>query len=112
MKKVTALVSAIFATSVVSMSAAIASPTDLTTSGQPASWKVIRTQPSATIRNQLVDVRDKGEVKSIETQAPAATTPTANRCIGDAKFATPPVVNNPHHLRNVVWRNMRAMCAN
>jgi len=33
-----------------------------------------------------------------------------NKCKGDAARATPPVVNYPTHIRNVVWRNTRAMC--
>ncbi len=31
-------------------------------------------------------------------------------CSGDAAHAEPPVVNNPTHIRNVIWRNTRAMC--
>lgn len=32
------------------------------------------------------------------------------KCKGDAARATPPIPNYPHHIRNVVWRNTRAMC--
>ncbi len=35
---------------------------------------------------------------------------TGTSCRGDAAYSTPPVVNNPTHIRNVVWKNMRAMC--
>jgi hypothetical protein len=38
-------------------------------------------------------------------------TAKGTKCYGDALRATPPVVNYPTHIRNVVWRNMRAMCA-
>jgi len=31
-------------------------------------------------------------------------------CKGDAVRATPPIPNYPTHIRNVVWRNTRAMC--
>lgn len=31
-------------------------------------------------------------------------------CKGDAVRANPPVPNYPTHIRNVVWRNTRAMC--
>lgn len=33
-----------------------------------------------------------------------------DKCKGVAARATPPVVNYPTHIRNVVWRNVRAMC--
>lgn len=122
MKKIIALASTLFAASVVSVGAAIASPANLTTSGQPAAWKIRETQsnsapgssvsqPSNVNQEKPVDVRDKEEVKEIGTPTPAVS-PVANQCTGDARFAKPPVVNNPHHVRNVVWRNMRAMCAN
>ena len=29
---------------------------------------------------------------------------------GDALREKPPIPNYPHHIRNVVWRNTRAMC--
>lgn len=32
------------------------------------------------------------------------------KCTGDALKKKPPVPNYPHHVRNVVWRNTRAMC--
>ena len=32
------------------------------------------------------------------------------KCKGDALREKPPVPNYPHHVRNVVWRNTRAMC--
>lgn len=122
MKKIIALASTLLATSVVSVGAAIASPANLTTSGQPAAWKIRETQsnsapgssvsqPSNVNQEKPVDVRDKEEVKAINAPIPAVS-PVANQCTGDARFSTPPVVNNPHHVRNVVWRNMRAMCAN
>lgn len=42
------------------------------------------------------------------------STSTANavekKCKGDAVRATPPIPNRPTHIRNVVWRNTRAMC--
>lgn len=31
-------------------------------------------------------------------------------CKGEANRAVPPVVNNPTHIRNIVWRNMRTQC--
>lgn len=33
-----------------------------------------------------------------------------NACKGDARSSTPPVLNYPTHLRNVVWRNTRTLC--
>ena len=39
-----------------------------------------------------------------------AANASENKCQGDAARATPPVVNYPTHIRNVVWRNTRAMC--
>lgn len=43
-----------------------------------------------------------------------ASASTANaaetKCKGDALREKPPVPNYPHHVRNVVWRNTRAMC--
>lgn len=39
-----------------------------------------------------------------------ATAATQLRCTGDAARSTPPVVNRPTHIRNVVWRNVRAIC--
>lgn len=40
---------------------------------------------------------------------PAANA-NANHCQGDASHSTPPVPNYPTHVRNVVWRNARALC--
>ncbi len=31
-------------------------------------------------------------------------------CKGDAQSSTPPVPNYPTYIRNVVWRNTRALC--
>jgi hypothetical protein len=31
-------------------------------------------------------------------------------CKGDAQSSAPPVPNYPTHIRNVVWRNTRALC--
>lgn len=43
-----------------------------------------------------------------------ASVSTANavetKCKGDALREKPPIPNYPHHIRNVVWRNTRAMC--
>lgn len=33
-----------------------------------------------------------------------------NSCTGDAVRSTPPIPNYPTHIRNVVWRNTRALC--
>lgn len=123
-RKAITAASAMIVTFVVSVSAAaIASPTHTTTSGQPAVWKFGQTQMNAAPKNPVAqpavrsqnskpnDTRREGEVKSIKAQAPSPVTAAAKRCTGDARFANPPVVNNPHHVRNVVWRNMRMMCA-
>ncbi|BAU15966.1 hypothetical protein LEP3755_65330 (plasmid) [Leptolyngbya sp. NIES-3755] len=109
--------SMLVATSIVSVGAAIASP--LTVSGQPAVWRFgqSRTIQAKPIAQPTLDTQDskpqaavdKGEVKSID-EAPAAPISQSNSCRGDAASATPPVVNNPHHLRNVVWRNARMAC--
>lgn len=99
------------------MGAAIASP--ITVSGQPAIWRfgqsqTIQTKPMVQPTSDAQDVKpqtavDKGEVKSIDVQSPAPV-PRSNSCRGDAASAKPPVVNNPHHLRNVMWRNARMAC--
>lgn len=39
-----------------------------------------------------------------------AVAATGTPCKGDANRSTPPVVNNPTHIRNIVWRNMRMQC--
>jgi hypothetical protein len=44
-------------------------------------------------------------VGSVSTANAAGT-----KCKGDALREKPPVPNYPHHIRNVVWRNTRAMC--
>jgi hypothetical protein len=35
---------------------------------------------------------------------------SANACQGDASHSTPPIPNYPTHIRNVIWRNTRALC--
>jgi len=35
---------------------------------------------------------------------------TGTACKGDALREKPPIPNHPTHIRNVVWRNTRAMC--
>ncbi len=40
---------------------------------------------------------------------PAIATTEAH-CTGDSARSTPPVVNNQTHIRDVVWKNMRATC--
>jgi hypothetical protein len=48
---------------------------------------------------------------SVSTPAQSSPTkPATAPCQGDAKRATPPIPNHPTHIRNVVWKNMRAMC--
>ena len=48
---------------------------------------------------------------SAMAEAPASKpTQLTIPCQGDAKRATPPIPNYPTHIRNVVWKNMRAMC--
>lgn len=42
--------------------------------------------------------------------SPFTANAAETRCRGDALREKPPVPNYPHHLRNVVWRNTRAMC--
>ena len=39
-----------------------------------------------------------------------ATAATRFKCTGDAAHSTPPIVNYPTHVRNIVWRNTRAIC--
>jgi hypothetical protein len=111
--------SMLVATSIVSVGAAIASPTHTTVSGQPATWKfgqslTIQTKPTVQPTTETQDSKpqaavDKGEVKSVG-ESPATPVSRSNSCTGEAASATPPVVNNPHHLRNVVWRNARMAC--
>lgn len=40
----------------------------------------------------------------------SAANASENKCKGDAARATPPVVNYPTHIQNIVWRNTRAKC--
>ncbi len=47
-----------------------------------------------------------------KTALPVATETADSTCKGDAVRATPPIPNHPTHIRNVVWRNVRAMCLN
>lgn len=120
MIKLITAASMLVATSIVSVGAAIASPPHTTVSGQPAAWRfgesqTIQTKPTVQPTTGTQDSKpqaaaDKGEVKSIDVQPPAASVSRSNSCTGDAASATPPVVNNPHHLRNVVWRNARMAC--
>lgn len=118
MNRLITAASMLVATSIVSVGAAIANP--ITVSGQPAIWKfgqsrtiqarpVVQPTPDAQDSKPQAAV-DKGEVKLIDVQPPAAPVSRSNSCTGDAASATPPVVNNPHHLRNVVWRNARMAC--
>jgi hypothetical protein len=112
--------SMLVATSIVSVGAAIASPTHTTVSGQPAAWRfgqswTIHTKPTVQPTSDAQDSNlqgavDKSEVKSVG-ESPAAPVSRSNSCTGEAASATPPVVNNPHHLRNVVWRNARMACS-
>jgi hypothetical protein len=39
-----------------------------------------------------------------------AVAATESLCKGNANRATPPVVNNTTHIRNIVWHNMRVQC--
>lgn len=118
MNKLITAASMLVATSIVSVGAAIASP--ITVSGQPAIWRfsqsrTVQTKPTAQPVTEAQDPKpqaaaDKGEVKSIDVQSPAAPVSRSSSCTGDAASAKPPVVNNPHHLRNVIWRNARMTC--
>lgn len=45
----------------------------------------------------------------LTTSIPVASA-TEIKCSGDAAHAMPPVPNYPSHIRNVVWRNKRALC--
>lgn len=40
----------------------------------------------------------------------SAASANENHCKGDASHSTPPVPNYPANVRNVVWRNTRALC--
>lgn len=40
----------------------------------------------------------------------AAASANENPCKGDALRSTPPVPNYPTHVRNIIWRNTRALC--
>ncbi len=113
MNKLITAASMFVATSIVSMGAAIASP--ITVSGQPAIWRfdqsrTIQTKPMVQPTSDAQAAVGKGEVKSINVQSPAAPISRSSSCTGDAASAKPPVVNNPHHLRNVMWRNARMAC--
>jgi len=102
--------------SIFSTSSAIASSSSnmLTTSGMPHAWQ------NALDRNILQSsktaqsiAQSKTSVSQVSTGAkPQSTNPVKpTKCKGDAARSTPPVVNNPTHIRNVIWRNMRAMCS-
>ena len=45
----------------------------------------------------------------LATSTPAVPV-TKEICKGDAAMFKPPVPNNPWHIRNVIWRNMRLVC--
>lgn len=75
----------------------------------------VNTTSSATLPQPQPNTLQNATNDSHTQNTPVQTrmrTPTAphRRCTGDAAKATPPVPNNPTHLRNVIWRNMRAMC--
>jgi hypothetical protein len=112
MKEGITVAATLFVSSFVAVGSAIANPAHMTVSGAPASWRSNQTQqvqPSENNSTKPVDARDKQEVKPIEGQVSIPTADTT-QCTGDAKSSTPPVVNNTHHIRNVVWRNMRMAC--
>ncbi len=124
MQKIIAAVSLLIAGSIVSVSPAIGSPTSFTTSNPPTTLKRNQLQANnapvnpvgqPTVNNQNSQPenipKERDMESMIEAQATAATRSGANQCRGDARFENPPVVNNPHHIRNVVWRNMRTICA-
>ena len=88
MKKIIALASTLLATSVVSVGAAIASPANLTMSGQSTTWKISEarsnsasgssvSQPSDMNQGKPVDVRDREKAKAINTPTHTVS-PVAN----------------------------------
>lgn len=94
---------------VTSASGAIASaPTDpLTTGDSSVLWQINPVSQSVQPSNEPIV-----SSPAIQTTVPVSTTPvsTAATCKGDAARVTPPIPNRPTHIRNVVWRNVRAKC--
>jgi hypothetical protein len=105
---------AVLATASIFSAIASSSSNTLTTSGMPHAWQnapdrnVLQSSKTA----QPID-QSKTSVSQASTGAkPQSTNPVkSTKCKGDAVRSTPPVVNNPTHIRNVIWRNMRAMCS-
>ncbi|BAU15824.1 hypothetical protein LEP3755_63890 (plasmid) [Leptolyngbya sp. NIES-3755] len=100
--------------SIFSTSSAIATSSNtLTTSGMPHAWQnaLDRNVLQSSKTAQSID-QSKTSVSQTSTGAkPQFTNPVkSTKCSGDAARSTPPVVNNPTHIRNVIWRNMRARC--
>lgn len=65
--------------------------------------------------NLVSQTRQSSKDLDAPSSATQATTPVSTvaelaLCKGDAARAKPPIPNNPTHIRNVVWRNRRAMC--
>lgn len=88
MKKIIALASTLLATSIVSVGAEIASPANLTMSGQSTTWKISEarsnstsgssvSQPSDMNQEKPVDMRDKEKAKALDTSTHAVS-PVAN----------------------------------
>lgn len=111
MKREIAIAATLFATSLVSVGSALASPANVTVSGAPAFWRSNQVQRNSVQLPEAkpVDVRDKQEAKPIAEQPPAMTS-TGFKCTGDARFSKPPVPNYPQNLRNVMWRILRQNC--
>lgn len=92
--------------SVTSASRAIASnPSSLLTTGDSSAlWQL-------NLVSQSVQPSSEPTSSSPVTKAVIPVSTAAESvCKGDAALAKPPIPNRPTHIRNVVWRNTRAMC--
>lgn len=80
-----------------------------------SSTKLLTTESSALLwqanqASQPIQLANDPVIPSATQAATPVPTTAKTTCKGVATRATPPVPNYPSHIRNVVWRNVRAMC--
>lgn len=90
-----------------SASTAIALFTILTPATFAAQPTTRSKQPSTLYQQNFTNVSKAQSTDQLQTPTNDQKYP---RCNGDAAKATPPIPNYPTQIRNVIWRNMRAMC--
>lgn len=95
--------------SVISIPTAFANQLTVPSSVNTTSSATLPQPQPNTLRNQNAINGSHTQNATVQAQMRTPTT-LHRRCTGDAAKAKPPVPNNSTHLRNVIWRNMRAMC--